>query len=119
MLWGSDWGSAGLPWVLDLNRVELGLGTIGAEHVDEVFWCNWEVWRGRDDMVNPLNLTLMHRSHQVPQLQGMTNCLLQLVSPPTRRASYLTTWACCGGRPGHVHFDRPIRTRSKARTNNN
>src|SRR5436309_4339223 len=45
----------------------------------------------------------MHRSHQVPQLQGMTNCLLQLVSPPTRRASYLTTWACCGGRtPGQA-----------------
>ena len=46
MLWGSDWGSAGLPWVLDPNRVELGLGTIGAEHVDEVFWCDWEAWRG-------------------------------------------------------------------------
>ena len=61
-----------------------------------------------DGMVNPLNVTLMHRSHQIPQLQRTSNCLLQLVSPPTKRANYLTTWTCYRSQLSHMPMDRRL-----------
>ena len=63
---------------------------MGAEHVDKVFFVRLGgISRSyaRDGMVNPLNVTLMHGSHQIPQLQRTANCLLQLVSPSIKRAN--------------------------------
>ena len=90
MLLGSVWESAEFAvnaWLLDgvsTSHVGVWIGKNGC-------WTCWQgflVWlRGmrrfcvRDDMDNPLNEMLMHRSCQL--LSEQINCLLQLVNPPT------------------------------------
>ena len=124
MLLGSVWESAEFAvdaWLLDevsTSRVGVWIGKNGCW----ICWWGFLVRLGGmgrscvcDDMNNPLNEMLMHRSRQMTQLLSeQTNCLLQLVNPPTKRANYFNAWTCSS----HMPMSYSIRTRNKARTKN-
>ena len=105
MLLGSVWESA-----------EFAIGGVGTSRVGVWIGKNECCWRGflvrlggmrrscvHDGMDNPLNEMLMHRSR-----------LLQIITPPTKRANYFNAWTCSS----HMPMGRPIRIRNKARTKN-